>query len=113
MQHSKKIQSMVMLAISVILSISIFSCNFFGLNGSKSILSVVAGYQRTMILKTDGTLWATGSNADGELGDGTTDSHSTPVQIMNNVKAVAVGEAHTLILKKDGALWATGSNFNG
>jgi len=35
-----------------------------------------------VILKTDGTLWATGRNGDGQLGDGTTTGRSTPIQIM-------------------------------
>jgi alpha-tubulin suppressor-like RCC1 family protein len=34
-----------------------------------------------MILKTDGTLWATGSNGFGQLGDGTTNGRIIPVQI--------------------------------
>ena len=32
-------------------------------------------------LKTDGTLWATGGSGYGALGDGTTTTRSSPVQI--------------------------------
>ena len=32
--------------------------------------SVAAGYQHTLAVKTDGTLWATGGNNKGQLGDG-------------------------------------------
>lgn len=46
------------------------------------IAAVAAGGFHTMILKTDGTLWATGLNRDGQLGDGTTTDRSTPVQII-------------------------------
>ena len=66
-----------------------------------------------MILKTDGTLWATGSNDYGKLGDGTTASRSTPVQAMRDVQAVAAGDYHTMILKTDGTLWASGRNGYG
>jgi len=38
------------------------------------------GWHHTMILKADGTLWATGMNEYGQLGDGTTTDRSTPVQ---------------------------------
>ncbi len=46
------------------------------------IRHVAAGGAHTMILKTDGTLWATGRNDYGQLGDGTTTDRSTPVQVM-------------------------------
>ena len=39
--------------------------------------AIAAGYQHSMVLKTDGTVWVTGMNSNGELGDGTTgDKHS-------------------------------------
>jgi alpha-tubulin suppressor-like RCC1 family protein len=66
-----------------------------------------------MILRTDGTLWATGLNTSGQLGDATKINKSTPVQIMSSVAAVAAGGTHTLILKTDGSLWATGDNTYG
>ena len=45
------------------------------------VTAVSAGYYYTMILKSDGTLWATGQNDDGQLGDGTTTDEHSPVQI--------------------------------
>jgi len=74
------------------------------------IPAVAAGGFHTMILKTDGTLWATGYNGYGQLGDGTTTNRSRPVQVMRDVQAVAAGGWHTMILKTDGTLWATGNN---
>jgi len=74
------------------------------------IAAVAAGGFHTMILKTDGTLWATGSNHYGQLGDGTTTNRSRPVQVMRDVQAVFAGGYHTMILKADGTLWATGNN---
>ena len=35
-----------------------------------------------MVLKTDGTVWATGYNGYGQLGDGTTSSKSNFVQVL-------------------------------
>ncbi len=77
------------------------------------VAAVAAGAIHTMILKTDGTLWATGKNDYGQMGDGTTSDRFTPVQVMTNVAAVAAGNAHTMILKTDGTLWATGWNSYG
>ncbi|AEC02968.1 fimbrillin family protein [Parasphaerochaeta coccoides] len=77
------------------------------------IKSVSAGDTHTMILKEDGTLWATGQNNYGQLGVGDTIDRSTPVQIMTGVKEIAAGSTHTMILKEDGTLWATGRNTYG
>jgi alpha-tubulin suppressor-like RCC1 family protein len=73
----------------------------------------VSASSHTMILKTDGTLWATGRNESGQLGDGTTISRSTPRQVQTGVRAVSAGLFHTMILKTDGTLWATGGNSYG
>ena len=75
--------------------------------------AISAGGYHTMILKTDGTLWATGRNDFGQLGDGTTTDRNTPLQVMSDVHAVAAGGYHTMILKTDGTLWATGANWFG
>jgi hypothetical protein len=65
--------------------------------------------------KTDGTLWAWGSNTAGQLGDGTSYVRSVPVQIGTsaNWKSVYVGNRHTLAIKTDGTLWAWGDNKYG
>jgi len=78
-----------------------------------SVQAVASGSAHTLILKRDGTLWATGANADGQLGDGITTSRQRPIQVLRDVLAVAAGGSHTMILKTDGSLWATGSNNHG
>ena len=55
-------------------------------------LNVTTGFGRSLILKTDGTLWASGYNGTGGLGDGTTTNRLTPVQIMTGVANVAAGK---------------------
>ena len=74
----------------------------------------ISAYADTLIVGSDGSLWGTGRNGDGQLGNGTTTSLSVPKQILaDNVAAVSAGYYHTLILKTDGSLWATGYNNNG
>jgi PKD repeat protein len=66
-------------------------------------------------VKTDGTVWAWGSNTYGQLGDGTTTPRRTPVQVqgISNVVSVAGGRDHVLALKSDGTVWAWGWNAYG
>lgn len=66
-------------------------------------------------LKTDGTLWAWGSNTAGQLGDGTFYTRYVPVRIGTSAdwKSVYVGNRHTLAIKTDGTLWAWGDNKYG
>jgi hypothetical protein len=42
---------------------------------------ISAAGDNSLVLKSDGTLWAWGANTYGQLGDGTTVNKNTPVQI--------------------------------
>ena len=81
--------------------------------------SVATGDSFTLALKSDGTVWAWGSNSYGQFGNGITlgtiASNSTPVQVsdFSGVIAIAAGEANSLALKADGTVWAWGSNSYG
>ncbi|RZJ66627.1 MAG: T9SS type A sorting domain-containing protein [Flavobacterium sp.] len=69
----------------------------------------------TVAVKTDGTLWAWGSNTYRQLGDGTTTSHYTPNQVGSETNwkdAVAIHHA-TIGVKTNGTLWGWGSNGAG
>ncbi|NHM02930.1 RCC1 domain-containing protein, partial [Flavobacterium difficile] len=64
-------------------------------------------------IKSDGTLWAWGSNVNGSIGDGTNTSRNYPVQIGNENVWQSVSEtAFTgMAIKNDGSLWAWGQNI--
>jgi alpha-tubulin suppressor-like RCC1 family protein len=79
----------------------------------EDISAVTASGNHTLAIKIDGSLWAWGSNFDGELGDGTYLSHYYPVKIMEGVAAVSACCSHTMAIKTDGSLWAWGINHNG
>ena len=90
--------------------------------GLTGVTAITAGYFHTVVLKNDGTVWAWGGyNNNGELGDGTTNSSSTPVQVvgpggtgfLTEVAAIAAGGYHTVALKNDGTVWTWGYNVNG
>jgi len=85
-----------------------------------NVIAVAAGDAHSLFVKSDGTLWAMGYNYYGQLGDGTTTSRTSPVQVkdssgtpVTNVITVAAGDAHSLFVKSDGTLWAMGNNSYG
>ena len=73
--------------------------------------------ERTIFaIKTDGTLWGWGDNAKGQLGDGTTTTRSSPVQIgaLTNWSLITAGAQQAHAIKTDGTLWGWGySNYVG
>ena len=81
--------------------------------GGNTWKSVNCGERHTAAIKTDGSLWVWGLNEEGELGDNTTISKSTPVTTFaggNNWKSVSGGQVHTAAIKTDGSLWVWGRN---
>lgn len=72
-----------------------------------------AGYSHKLMVKADGSLWVTGQNNYGKLGDGSLSSRYVPEQVAIGVAKVAAGSAHSLFLKTDGTLWACGYNAYG
>ncbi len=87
-----------------------FSCVTLQAQG---LSAISAGSTHSLFLKTDGSVWSTGMNTSGALGDGTTTNRSTPVQVMTGVTAVSAGQVVSLFLKADGSAWAAGSNTRG
>jgi alpha-tubulin suppressor-like RCC1 family protein len=66
-----------------------------------------------MALMSNGTVWTWGSNINGQLGDGTYNSTSTPVEVqgLDNVIAISsLASSTCLALKSDGSIWAWGQN---
>jgi len=78
-------------------------------------MRVASGGSHTVALRTNGTLWAWGDNRQGQVGDGTTTSRHSPVQIgtADNWAGVSAGSTHTVALRTDGTLWAWGNNGSG
>ena len=79
-----------------------------------AVTAVAGGWNHSLFIKPDGSLWAMGYNGFGQLGDGTSTERHTPVQIVSSgVTAIAAGDNHSLFIKSDGSLWAMGYNSNG
>jgi hypothetical protein len=68
------------------------------------VTAIAAGYQDSLALKSDGTVYAWGYNYYGE---------TNPPSSLNNVVAIACGDYHDLALKSDGTVTGWGQNTYG
>ena len=80
------------------------------LDGARAVES---GDLLRYVIRTDGSLWAWGTNFYGQLGDGTDVGRGAPKKIMDGVTEVSTNGYSTLALKTDGSLWAWGMNSFG
>ncbi|WP_276829631.1 InlB B-repeat-containing protein [Bifidobacterium coryneforme] len=78
---------------------------------------VVAGGWFSLGLGSDQNIYAWGSSSNGELGNGTTTGHNTPVKVPmpEGVKftQVSAGNKHAMALDSEGRVWTWGSDFYG
>jgi alpha-tubulin suppressor-like RCC1 family protein len=68
----------------------------------------------TLLIKTNGSLWALGTNSFGCLGDGTLNNASLPVQVGTDTdwKEAVAGNMYSLALKNNLTFWGWGRNQN-
>jgi alpha-tubulin suppressor-like RCC1 family protein len=77
---------------------------------------VVAGCRHVLALRSDGSLWAWGFNASGQLGDGTRQSRSRPQRVRFPAEAAGstwvslAAQHHSAAVGLDGRLWVWGDN---
>ncbi len=89
------------------------SINFAG------VKTLTGGRDHGVAVKTDGSVWAWGSNNYGQVGDGTTTDKLTPVAIDVNGSTAGLGTAsdaaagahHSYALRTDGTVASWGRNY--
>ena len=81
---------------------------------------IEVGPEYTITLKEDGTVWATGKNDCGQLGNGTTTNSNKPVQVkidentyLTNVRKISTSNLFTVALTTNGEAYAWGYNPKG
>jgi len=86
-----------------------------GVGFLNNVSAVSVGEVHSLALLSDGTVRAWGNNDHGQLGDGSTTTRLTPVQVsgLTNVLAISAGGHFSVALKSDGTVWAWGSGQNG
>jgi alpha-tubulin suppressor-like RCC1 family protein len=79
-----------------------------------SIAQISARGEYSLLVKSNGTLWAWGNNKYGQIGDGTTINRPNPVYIMDGVARIPDGYCYrSFAIRTDSTLWAWGNNFIG
>ncbi|MBO5412702.1 MAG: hypothetical protein J6A29_00025 [Clostridia bacterium] len=86
------------------------------------IKQISAGSEHTVALDENGKVWTWGYSGYGQLGDGTTNSISTPICISDiaenplngiNIVQISTEYNHTVALDSNGKIWTWGSNWIG
>jgi len=82
----------------------------------KIAIRVSCGINNCIILMSDGTLWGTGDNTYGQIGNGTSGNSYTTLTQMTSIPSgklatsIATGENYTIVLLNDGTVYGTGYN---
>lgn len=86
----------------------------------QNVTDVAIGMDHTVVLTSDGRVYAMGNNSLGALGDGSLTSRSYAVSVkdanglpITGVRAIAAGRYNTLLLMQDGTVRFTGDNSAG
>ena len=87
----------------------------------KNIQQISAGGFHTCALKNDGSVFCWGYGADGQLGIGSTVSHTTPRKVkgvdgtgfLTDIAQISVGSRHTCALKNNGRVLCWGYGYSG
>ncbi|ADO72424.1 MopE-related protein [Stigmatella aurantiaca] len=76
---------------------------------------VSAGSYHSLLLRSTGAVLAWGQNNSGQLGDGSTQNRTLPVNVLGlpSIKAISAGGSYSLAVGADGKVWAWGANNSG
>jgi|GEM_PF-2287277 len=82
------------------------------------VIQVSAGSlgAHSLLLKNDGSVWATGLNTYGQLATGDTTQQLTPVKVSGATgfaRAIAAGTAHSIMIRTVDTIWAWGLGADG
>ena len=79
---------------------------------ASGVTAIAAGFEHSLFIKSDGSLWGMGSASTGQLGGATLINTNRPEEIVvSGVTAIAAGSLHSLFLKSDGSLAGDGLRF--
>ena len=78
---------------------------------TNNVKALAAGSDHSMLLAQDGSVWATGSNYYGQLGDGSKGERDNFLEVVpSGAVSLAAGRYHSMLLNQNSSVWATGRN---
>jgi uncharacterized repeat protein (TIGR02543 family) len=93
---------------------------FTGLEVGETIEQISTGGSHSLVLTTNGRVYAWGWNSEGQLGDGTGDNKLIPtlisftgLEVGETIKQVSGGNAYSHALTTNGRVYSWGANWNG
>ncbi len=91
-----------------------------GVLSGKTIIQVAAGYNHSIALASDGTIYTWGDNSIGQLGNGTFTGTNVPIAVNTSgvlsgktIIQVTAGSYHSIALASDGTVYTWGDNAYG
>ncbi|MCT2584634.1 RCC1 domain-containing protein [Actinophytocola gossypii] len=78
-------------------------------------VAVASAERANLALRSDGTVWAWGTNDNGLLGRTGSTASAVPVRVpgLNDVTAIAAANGTAYAVRADGSVWAWGANSHG
>jgi alpha-tubulin suppressor-like RCC1 family protein len=93
------------------------------LTGAATVIQVAGGERHTLVLRSDGSVWAWGINFDGQLGNGIFSGGGNPFEFVvpgqvqfppgTLIRKIAAGSNFSLALDSNGKVWGWGFNGRG
>lgn len=81
------------------------------IGGDTDWAAFAVGDSHTLALKANGSLWAWGNNASGQLGDGSGGAQGSPIRVgsESDWASMSAGSANSAAIKNDGSFFVWGS----
>lgn len=95
--------------------------SFFTLEDEERIVDISLGYVHSLALSSTGRIFGWGNNANGQIGDGTNELHTRPLEINEffnlntneKIIKISAGEFHSAAITSQGRLFTWGKNNYG
>ena len=77
------------------------------------LVKLSLGYQHSMILKEDGSVWSTTASTPAGLAASSEIKKRFVQVISSGAIAMSAGKYFSIVLKQDDSMWGMGRNYNG